>query len=90
MIAHTTKKEINNNSNRLKYQYKINITQALSKMKDTIVILFNRPYFVVKELLEKLRNIFIKTVEPIRPGRRFPRKHKHQRKGFYVCYKPIR
>jgi len=90
MLAHTAKEEINNNSNGLKYKYKINITQALSKMKDTIVILFNRPYLIVKELLKKLLNIFIKTVEPIRPGRKCLRKHKYQSKSFYICYKPIR
>ena len=90
MLAHSTSEQIESRSYDLKYKYQLNITQALSKMKDTIVILLNRPRCAAEKLLIKLRNIFIKTVEPIRPGRKFPRKQKVQRKDFYSCYKPIR
>lgn len=71
-----------------KYAYQINFTQALSKMKDSIVLLFKRPNIV--ELLNKLFDLFIMTIEPIRPGRKYPRKQRVQRRGFYPCYKPIR
>lgn len=71
------------------YRYQINITQALSKIKDTVVLLFNRPVDVVKELITKLLSIFIDTAGPVRPGRKFPRKHKVRRKEFYPAYKPI-
>jgi len=71
-----------------KYAYRINVTQALSKMKDSIVLLFKRPN--IMELLTKLFDLFLVTIEPIRPGRKYPRKQRVQRRGFYPCYKPIR
>ena len=71
-----------------KYAYRINVTQALSKMKDSLVLLFIRSN--IMELLNKLLDLFIATIEPIRPGRKYPRKHSVQKRGFYPCYKPIR
>ena len=90
MLAHSTIEQIKSRYHDLKYEYKLNITQALSKIKDTIVILLNRPRCVLENLLKKLFNIFIKTIEPVRPGRKFPRKQKNRTKDFHQCYKPIR
>jgi hypothetical protein len=73
-----------------RYPYQINFTQAVSKMKDTIVLLFNRPLDTVKNLISALHELFKKTVEPVRPNRKFPRNHKIQKRGFYPSYKPIR
>ena len=56
-----------------KYTYRINVTQALSKMKDAFVLLFIRSN--IAELLSELLNLFIATIEPVRPGRKYPRKH---------------
>jgi len=64
-----------------KYAYRINVTQALSKMKDSLVLLFIRSN--IMELLNKLLDLFIATIEPIRPGRKYPRKHSVQKRGFY-------
>jgi hypothetical protein len=66
-----------------KYAYRINITQALSKMKDVAVLLFIRSN--VMELLTKLLDLFIATIEPIRPGRKYPRKQSVQKRGFYTA-----
>lgn len=46
-------------------------------------------YSNIFELLSKLFELFINTVEPVRPGRNYQQKHKTKR-GFYPCYKPIR
>jgi len=70
-----------------KHSYKINVTQALSKMKDSIVLLFQHANIL--ELLNDLFELFINTVEPVRPGRNYRRKHK-TKKGFHPCYKAIR
>jgi len=75
--------------NRL-HQYQINFTQTLSKMKDTIVLLFVRPLDVAKNLIATLHDLLIKTTEPVRPNRKYPRNHKIQQKCFYPCYKPVR
>lgn len=87
-ITHPAQDVIASENGQKKYAYRINVTQALSKMKDSIVLLFIRSN--IKELLNKLLDLFISTIEPIRPGRKYPRKYSVQRKGFYPCYKPIR
>ena len=87
-ITHPAQDIIAGKSKQKKYAYRINVTQALSKMKDSIVLLFKRSNIV--EILNKLLNLFIMTIEPVRPGRKYPRKHSVQKRGFYPCYKPIR
>ncbi len=87
-ISHPAQDVIASENEQKKYAYRINVTQALSKMKDSIVLLFIRSN--LKELLNKLIDLFISTIEPIRPGRKYPRKHSVQKRGFYTCYKPIR
>jgi len=70
------------------HSYQVNLTQALSKMKDTVVLLFHR--LNIRELISSLLTLFIQTIEPIRPDRKFPRKKGVKKQGFYPCYKPIR
>jgi hypothetical protein len=80
-ITHPAQDVIASENGQKKYAYQINVTQALSKQKDSIVLLFIRSN--IKELLNKLLDLFISTIEPIKPGRKYPRKHSIQRKGFY-------
>jgi len=87
-ITHPAQDIIAGECEQKKYAYRINVTQALSKMKDSIVLLFKRSN--IMELLNKLLDLFIATIEPIRPGRKYPREHSVQRRGFSACYKPIR
>lgn len=87
VIAGTTKKEIVKKSKQLKYIHQINFAQALSKMKNTIVLLFKRPVDVVAQIVEDLCNIFIKTTEAVRPNRKYPRKHRVKQKRFFFEYK---
>jgi hypothetical protein len=89
IVANTTKDEIEKLSERRNFQYQINFAQALSKMKHTIVLLFTRPAEQVKLLITKLQKIYFQTVEQVRPGRKFKRKHKVKLKNFHFAYKPI-
>lgn len=82
--------EIEQKNQDKRYSSKLNFTQAISKMKDTIVLLFNRPLEIVKNLISALHVLFVKTVEPVRPNRKFPRNHKILKRGFYPSYKPTR
>ena len=82
--------EIEQKNQDKRYSSQLNFTQAISKMKDTIVLLFNRPLEIVKNLISALHVLFVKTVEPVRPNRKFPRNHKIQKRGFYPSYKPTR
>jgi hypothetical protein len=89
IVANTTKDDIEKLSENRNFQYQINFAQALSKMKHTIVLLFTRPVEHVKLLIEKLQKIYFQTVEQIRPGRKYKRKHKVKLKKFHTAYKPI-
>jgi hypothetical protein len=80
--------EIEQKNQDKRYSSQLNFTQAISKMKDTIVLLFNRPLEIVKNLISALHVLFVKTVEPVRPNRKFPRNHKILKRGFYPSYKP--
>jgi hypothetical protein len=87
-MTHPAQDVIAEQCEKKKYTYRVNVTQALSKMKDSLVLLFIRSN--IMELLNKLFDLFITTTEPVRPGRKYPRKHGVQKRGFYPCYKPIR
>ncbi len=87
ILAHFTEAEINRKTARRKHTYQLNFTEALSKMKNTIVLLFNRPKEIVMNLIASLHKIFVQTIEPVRPGRTFPRKHKIRRREFFPTYK---
>ena len=71
-----------------KYSYQVNFAQALASVKNTIVLLFNRQMETVNSLLHDLLDLISITVEPIRPGRKYPRNHK-KRKNYHLNYKPI-
>jgi len=88
LLVHPTRQVIDETNKNRKLFYQPNMTQALSKMKDSIVLLFqrNNPF----DLILKLFDLFIKTIEPIRPGRSYPRKKALKLKRYCFCYKPIR
>jgi hypothetical protein len=71
-----------------KYRYQLNMTNLLSKLKDTIIHLFSDAH--LPPLLQAWWHSIIQTVEPIRPGRSFPRKKRVHRRRFPVSYKSTR
>ena len=89
VLAFPTREIIEQNSKTCKHCRQINFAQALSKVKNVIVLLFYRMGKSVTKLISALHEIFIRTTEPIRPGRQFPRNHKGQRRLFYLNYKPV-
>lgn len=72
-----------------KYDYQINFTQAISKSKDVIALLFQQTTSKLIQLIESLQDIFIKTIEPIRPGRKYPRRRTISPRKYFLNYKPI-
>jgi len=72
-----------------KHDYKINLTQALSKMKHQVVRLLSSP--TPKLWIDELIYWFSSRVEPIREQRSYPRKHKKRsRAKTRNAYKPTR
>ena len=87
IIATATREAIREKSKNLKYAHRINFAQALSKMKDNIVMLFQRPLEKVVFYISRIRKIFIQTTEAVRPNRKFPRRHRVKQKRFFLEYK---
>ena len=78
----------NDNSTRM-YEYQINFTQALSKSKGVIALLLHHTGKQIRQLIADLQYIFQRTIEPIRPGRKYPRNRKAMPRKFFPQYKPI-
>ena len=87
VVATTTVDDIKKKSLTLRHPNQINFAQALSKMKNTIVLLFTSARERVAILVEKVRQIFILTTESVRPNRKFPRRHRVKQKRFFLEYK---
>jgi hypothetical protein len=86
-IATETKEAIEETCKERKHPYQLNFTQALSKMKNTIVLLFTRLDLV--GILKRLIDLFAKSIEPIRPDRMYPRNKKVKLQKFYTGYKRV-
>ena len=88
ILASTTSKDIDAAYKTRKYVYQINYAQAYAEMKRMIPLLFLRSKDAVSEIISALREFLVQTVEPVRPGRKFPRK-KGQPRNYYLNYKSI-
>ena len=65
-----------------KYNYKINFTQALSTMRDTIVVLLAKSTTEIRDIVSDILDTFVRATEPVRPGRKFPRNHKREQRKY--------
>lgn len=72
------------------YDYQANMTQAISKSKDTLFLLFIRPKEIILLLIQSIHALFKTAPEPVRPGRKFKRIHKVNKREHYMHYKPCR
>jgi hypothetical protein len=88
ILAYPAQQMVRRNSQNKQYVYQVNMTNALSKMKDTVVLLFQRT--AILPILNRLWLVMTQVIEPIRPGRSYPRTMRVKRRRFPVTYKPIR
>ncbi len=88
ILAHPAQQIVERQNQTKKYHYQINLTNLISKMKDTIVYLLQDANIL--PLLQALWEQMIKTIEPIRPGRSFPRQKRVKRRRFVMNYKAVR
>jgi len=88
ILARPAQEVVTQGNSEKKYCYQVNMTNALSKMKDTVVLLLLRSNIL--PLLHNLWQLMIKTIEPIRPDRSYPRIKRVKPKKFPMCYKPTR
>ena len=89
-LAYPTQQEIDKYTESRLYRYKTNFAQLLSKVKDVLPLLFSRPHAAISSLISDIHTIAIETVEPIRPGRKYPRDFNNRRGRFHYGYQPLR
>lgn len=88
ILAQPAQQVVHQQSLSKKHRYQVNMTNLISKLKDTIVYLFCDSD--VSLLLQELWQQMIKTIEPIRPNRSCRRKKRVKRKRFSMTYKQTR
>ena len=76
ILARPAQKVVSQEDAGKKYPYQINLTNAISKIKDTVVLFFI--HHDIFALLENLWKLMTKTIEPIRPNRSYPRIRRRQ------------
>lgn len=89
ILAMPARKVIENDTGTRLYTYQINFTQALSQSKGVIALMFHLVESKVRQIIADLCELFQRTVEPIRPGRKYPRCHKVKPRKFFLQYKTI-
>ena len=87
ILAHPAQTEVAHQSQAKQYTYQVNFAHLLSKMKDTVVRLLRSS--VNDDILTSLWQIMLHTIEPIRPGRKSPRRKASKFKRFAMAYKPL-
>lgn len=88
VLAHPSQDQVDRETSARRHRYQVNFTQLLSKLKDTVVLLFDRQRIV--PLIRKIMEIAARSIEPIRPNRKCPRHKKVAVNRFRTSYKPIR
>lgn len=83
LLAHQAQSEVGDPGRR--HRVRVNFSYALARMKDTVVRLFTarHPHRLLYAFLDLLR----RTVEPVRPGRSFPRNKRLSLQRFRPPYK---
>ncbi len=89
-LAFPTQSAIDEKTRERRYKYKLNFAQALSKVKDVIPLLFTRSKSALLVMLSDIHDIITETIEPVRPGRKFPRNFNNRSGRFNYNYQPIR
>lgn len=88
IISRPAQQHVSVQSQSRKYRYQVNMANLFSKMKDTLVSLFFCPNPV--PFFQFLWRQMTQTIEPIRPGRSFPRKKRVKPKRFSMNRKSLR
>lgn len=79
ILTHSAQAVVAHETATRQYTYQVNMTNALSKMKDAIVCLLSRIH--IQDILQALWTQFTSTIEPIRPNRSVPRRVRVRQKN---------
>ncbi len=70
-----------------KRKYKTNFTQALNRMKNSIILLFCRDGYIVEQYLNELTKLFVANLEVVRIDRHFERNFRKSKRIYPMPYK---
>jgi hypothetical protein len=70
-----------------KREYKPNFTQALNRMKNSIVLLFCREKEIAESYLDELTVLFVANLEPVRTDRHYGRNFRKSKRIYPMPYK---
>src|SRR3954462_236714 len=84
VLTRTAQQQVDEQHGGDSHPKQVNLTHALCAMKGTLVRLLTRSDPL--ELLRALIDVFAHTVEPVRPGRLYPRRNGLH--GYHMAYKP--
>ncbi len=89
MLVFVAQKRVTKETEHRECLYKINYTQALSTLRDTIVLFFKRSQSAILTLVFDVLETMAMAIEPIRPGRQFPRNHNRAQSKYCLNYNPV-
>lgn len=90
ILAFTAHAKIEKRTKGRKAVYQLNFTQALSKMKDSVILLLFRPAHKVKKYLFQLLELFCANIEIVRPNRKNPHNFRKGKRIYPTAYKTPR
>lgn len=90
ILAFPVHRQISENTKKRKAGYQLNFTQALSKMKDSVVLLFARPAERISGYIIHLWELFCANIEIVRPGRKNPHNFRKSKRIYPIAYKAPR
>ena len=85
LLAHGLDAEIDRRTEHCKHPYAINWAGAFATMKRHLVKLVFRGNFPRR--MERILDLFLSQLSPIRADRKYERNHKRYKREFYMCYK---
>jgi hypothetical protein len=90
ILIRSAGKRIDDITEGRRYRYKANFTNALSIVRNHIVVLFNRSKDLLCDYLIKIKDLVVRALSEIRPDRTNPRSFKNKsRNKYHTAYKPI-
>jgi hypothetical protein len=89
VLSFPVNQALTNTGIKRKHPHQINFAHTLSLSKRLVVVLLQRSTKKVLKILQQFLQLLLKTTEPVRPGRRYPRNVRTQERRFFPAYKPI-
>jgi hypothetical protein len=84
ILAHPSEASIQKEYAEVKYAQKVNWASGISAFKELMPKLF---FGVVDRAIKLLSDWFVANVSPVRPGRRYQRNNRREKRRFYINYK---